>query len=224
MQYIRSTAVTALQTLANRLQSELGSGKRVLWLVSGGSNIGITVQIMASLPSELTHALTIGLIDERYGEVGHTDSNWQALLQAGVDFKHATAMPVLLLGHDRRSTTEHYARTLMSMLNEADISIGLLGLGTDGHTAGILPLSPATQDSEALVVDYASNPYERITLSFAGLRRLDVAYLFAFGTEKSAVVRELVESDQPLGEQPAQIIKHIHESYVYNDEQEGVTT
>jgi len=53
----------------------------VLWLVPGGSNIPIAVEAMDMIRKEMSGLslkyLTITLSDERYGSVGHKDSNWK---------------------------------------------------------------------------------------------------------------------------------------------------
>lgn len=220
MHSVHADPSEAIAALSDQLQQALMQGKKVLWLVSGGSNIQAAAEIMSRISSEQSRQLTIGLIDERYGEIGHTNSNWQALLNAGIDTKQAMLMPILLMGHDRHTTAQHYQAALKQVLSETDIAIGLLGMGEDGHTAGILPHSRATEDTERLVVDYSSDPYERITLSFAGLKKLDVVYLFAFGKNKQAQLDMLQNQNLPLTEQPVQIIKHIHDAYVYNEGKE----
>ena len=74
----------AIAVLQARLELELTAGKKVLWLVSGGSNITASVQLMQNLADDLTKNLTIMAVDERYGLVGHADSNEGQLLAAGL--------------------------------------------------------------------------------------------------------------------------------------------
>jgi 6-phosphogluconolactonase/glucosamine-6-phosphate isomerase/deaminase len=69
--------------LTAHLITELRAGKRVLWLLSGGSNIRAIVEVMDSIDDSLTPNLSLLLADERFGPVGHHDSNWQQLLDAG---------------------------------------------------------------------------------------------------------------------------------------------
>lgn len=216
MQFISENRDDASHALALRLHQELYT-KRVLLLLSGGSNVDVAVQVLSSLTTEQTTNLTVGLIDERYGPVGHNDSNWQALEDAGINFKKATTISILQVGLDRSATAEVYEAKLHDSLLHTDIVIGLLGMGDDGHTAGILPRSIATQDTEKLVVDYSSDPFERITLSFEGLKKLNVAYLFAYGSNKTEQLDLLQYQEIDAQIQPVQIIKQIHEAYVYND-------
>ncbi len=98
--------------LTDRLVRELAGGKRVLWLVSGGSNIPASVRAMANISVPLSKGLSVSLIDERWGEPGHKDSNWQQLLQAGFDGKRASLLPVLRPGANFKQTTEYYGELI----------------------------------------------------------------------------------------------------------------
>src|SRR6185437_3559960 len=81
--------------LTERLVRELAGNKRVLWLVSGGSNIPASVQIMSNISTDLSRRLTVMLADERYGEPGHPESNWEQLEQAGFEGKNASLVRTL---------------------------------------------------------------------------------------------------------------------------------
>lgn len=70
--------------VANKLASLLET-RNVTWFVSGGSNIALeteTLNLLVAQQASLEN-LTILLIDERFGAVGHAESNWQLLLEAG---------------------------------------------------------------------------------------------------------------------------------------------
>ena len=69
-----------LSTLSQRLIKELKQDKNVLWLVSGGSNITSAVTVMKTIPDNLQMQLTILPVDERFGAVGHSDSNYKQLI------------------------------------------------------------------------------------------------------------------------------------------------
>src|SRR6185437_1215993 len=80
--------------LAERLVAELSRKQRVLWLVSGGSNIPIEVEVIHKLPAELRPYLTL-MYDERYGPFDHPDSNARQLRAAGFSPDGATFVPAL---------------------------------------------------------------------------------------------------------------------------------
>src|SRR3989338_1214878 len=79
----------AANFIAKSILLQLQSNKRVLWLVAGGSCILVAIEV-AKLISEHPHKnLVVMLMDERYGVVGHPDSNWYQLLKDGLKLPEA---------------------------------------------------------------------------------------------------------------------------------------
>jgi 6-phosphogluconolactonase/glucosamine-6-phosphate isomerase/deaminase len=217
MQIICTALPKARKLLEAHLIQQLQQEKRVLWLVSGGSNIPVAVDTMAGLPHDMTSQLTIMLIDERFGPIGHPNSNMYQLQQAGFNPKHAALLPVLT-GESLEETMHTYAGMVHTQFTEHDVIVGQLGIGIDGHIAGILPRSPAALDQTNLVASYQATDFTRITLTFPALRRITVAYAFAFGDSKRRTLLQLRDEQVALEVQPAQILKAIPEAYVYNDQ------
>jgi 6-phosphogluconolactonase/glucosamine-6-phosphate isomerase/deaminase len=208
-----------IHALRDRLVMELEGGRKVLWLVPGGSNILAVARITRLIPTELTSRLSIMLTDERYGALAHADSNWLQLEQANWEPKHATLLPVLT-GENLAATIKHYSNTFGHAVSDADIVIGLFGIGADGHIAGILPDSTAVRSKE-LVCAYDSPPYKRLTLTFEAIRKIDAAYAFVFGADKYAALSTLYSQELTLTQQPSQILKQLPEAYIYNNQIEG---
>ncbi len=204
--------------LTERLVIELANDKRVLWLTCGGSNIQASVQIMDNISSELSRNLSVMLADERYGRPGHAQSNWTQLMQAGFDAKQATLLPVLQAGLNLAQTSSYYNKLAAKAIGDHEVIIAQLGIGQDGHIAGIKPDSLAANNTEALVVGYQDPPLVRLTLTFAGLRCINAAYAFAFGDAKRKALSLLQSHSLELTKQPAQILKQLPEAYVYNDQ------
>lgn len=207
-----------LLDLGRRLIQELKDSKNVLWLVSGGSNVPSAVKVMASIPTEFQMQLTILLVDERYGEVGHNDSNYQQLLTAGFKVGDAIFLSVLESGLSLEETADRYKAIAGQAFEEADTTIALLGMGADGHIAGILPNSQASFEARKYVVGYETEGFKRLTLTFPALRRISAAYVYAYGESKEPALAQLKSEQLTLEEQPAQILKALPEAYVYNDQ------
>ncbi len=201
--------------------ADTGTAKNVVWLVSGGSNIALSLQVIRALPQEHMDRLTIMLSDERYGKPGHADSNWQQLADIGFEAAAeaagakflATLQPDMTLD----DTCEHYGRVVCEVFDQADVIIAQLGIGGDGHIAGILPRSTAV-GSEDQVAGYDSGPYQRITMTPATLLRVTAAYAFAYGDTKHQALRRLESQDLSISEEPAQILKQISESHLFTDQ------
>ncbi len=218
MKFIRSEGTGELEAaLGGRLSMELNENKKVLWLVSGGSNIPAVCKTMSMLPVDKLQSLTITLTDERYGEPGHADSNQTKLTQAGFDPRGARFIPYLtgLLFED---TARAVNAAIKEASEKADVVVGFFGMGPDGHMAGILPESKAATEEENWVVGYDGGQFKRITLTAPAISAVDIAYLGAFGVEKLTALTTLQNGNIPVHQQPAQILKKIPEFFVYNDQ------
>jgi 6-phosphogluconolactonase/glucosamine-6-phosphate isomerase/deaminase len=186
------------------------------WFVSGGSNIAITIAVIQKLTDDQLSRINLLLVDERYGPIGHKDSNYQQLLDSGLDANKINVSPILL-GEGFSQTSEDYGVKVSNVFASGNFIIGQLGIGSDGHTAGILPGTIACEETESYVVGYKTEQYDRITLSFKSLRLLDKAYVFAFGEDKDIPLNNIRGRDLRLDEQPAQIFKEIKDAYIIND-------
>jgi len=202
--------------LAEEIRKSLFSGHKVLWLVSGGSNIPTSVTVMQQLGDAPLQNLTIMLGDERYGQVGHSDSNAQQLAEAGFDPREAQFIPVLE-NSPLSETVANYAKHYDVVSASSDNIIGQFGIGTNSHILGILPDSPALKSPD-LVTAYRGSDYTRITLTFRALKRLTAAYVFAWGKDKYKDLKELRDKDLPPSKKPSQLLKQLSEVYIYNDQ------
>jgi 6-phosphogluconolactonase/glucosamine-6-phosphate isomerase/deaminase len=166
-------------------------------------------QVICSLD---TSHLSIGLADERYGPLGHQNENYTQLVSAGFP------LPItrVLTGASIEETAAVFALSLKQILQSADFSLGVFGIGADGHTAGIKPHSPSVTSTKAAVA-YTWDDYERITVTPLIVRRLNEAVIYAAGSEKADTLRSLLHEDLPLADQPAQVLKSVKASTLYTD-------
>ena len=201
--------------LAKIITDNIQENKRILLLVSGGSTIPIAVLALRQLDN--IRNLTIMQADERYGPVGHSDSNWQQLLDAGLDTHSLRAYPILS-GRDLPDTVSKFEHELEKEFDTSDFKIGLFGIGADGHTAGILPYSSAAM-SRAMVTAYQASDFQRITITPVTIAKLDIAIAFAAGDKKIAALHDL-QKDLPISKQPAQALKLAGSTYIYNNQKE----
>jgi 6-phosphogluconolactonase/glucosamine-6-phosphate isomerase/deaminase len=203
----------AANFLYKQIQSRLDEGQPVVWFVSGGSAIAVAV-LTAKKFSDHLSSLTVTLADERYGPVGHPNSNWQLLLEAGFNISSARLQPVLN-GQDAARTAADYELSISSLFNTPGYKIALLGIGADGHTAGILPNLPSV-DSTKLINYYHTPQFDRLTLTPQALAQLDEAVVYARGTDKHMALGNL-DKNMSIEHQPAQILKQIPRLTIFND-------
>lgn len=206
--------------LAKVVNDSLGKYNQVIWLVSGGSNISISVGAMQLIDDNLSSKLVIMQTDERYVDPNSPDCNWYQLAQTGFDTKQAKTFPILSSGLSLAETATNYAKVVSEQFDQAEYIIGQFGIGANGHTAGIMPGSVAAK-SRDLVIGYEAEDFKRVTLGFEAIKQLKVAYTFAFGEDKFKALTDLADKDLSLEELPSGILKQIDGSVVYNDLIEG---
>lgn len=202
--------------ISGQISKHLEVGDKVLWLVTGGSSIKVAVAVSKRLKDwPRLDKLTVMMTDERYGEAGHPNSNWQQLIEAGFFLPEAKLLPILL-NADSSKTTKAFADNLDKQLADNGYKIGLFGMGPDGHTSGILPESQALGSSK--LVEYYQGPdHLRITTTEKAIVKLDEAVLFTMGIERRPVI-EMLLKDTSIAKQPAQILKRVGKLTVFNDQ------
>ncbi len=203
------------EIISSSILKQLDSGKKVLFFVTGGSSIAVCSKIADILKSHPHHNLTIMLTDERYGSLGHSDSNWSKLIETGFDLPDANLIPILT-GDDRDTTTEKFIENLKNEFTNADFKMGLFGVGADGHTAGILPGTVAVENDN-LACGYDTEVFSRITITKNTIEKLDEIFAFIQGENKWPVIRDLEEKDVDIIKQPAQILKRVPLLTIFTD-------
>jgi len=206
------------QWLADCIESELKKGRTVLWLLSGGSAIQLAVETRKHITFSLEN-LSVTLIDERFGPTGHKDSNWQQLIDAGFDMTRITAIPILQ-GKDFYDTLSDYGQRLTDALKAHNYILGLYGMGSDGHIAGILPGS-LTYANPGPVYGYQGPDYQRLSSTFEILPLLDQGVLYACGESKREQLIKFLHQDTDPMQQPVQYLKNVKQLTVITD-QEGI--
>lgn len=182
---------------------------QTLLLLSGGSQK--TLYEMLAQEKRL-NPFAIALIDERYGDKGHADSNEKMIRETGlISNLEAKFYPVLLDENPSiEDTAKRYEEVLKDLLDNSKKRIAILGIGPDGHTSGIAPnrpdfSNPLFSQDDRLVGqfnDETGSFKKRITTTFNALSRMDLLIILAFGTSKQEPLRRMFE-EGPLDEVPA---------------------
>ncbi len=181
---------------------ELAKEQAVLLLLSGGSAFAV----LERLPNTVfSRDLTVAMIDERVSE-DVAVNNFAQLRQTGFYARRAAAGAVFF---DSRPRLSEPAAALASRFEDflrtwyrshpAGVTIATLGMGADGHTAGIFPghvskLERGGKWVEACTLPATVNPYpERVTVTPLFLRtKIDRSVAIVSGEAKHPALRTVL--------------------------------
>ena len=203
--------------VASHILARLEQGQRVLWLLSGGSGGKVCLEASQMLVGHDLSCLYVTMSDERYGPLGHPDENFAQLTESGLSLPGATLYRPLD-GSSREQATERFAEWLATTSANVDHRFAVLGIGEDGHAAGIKPSSPAVT-STALAASFDGEDFQRITVTPKFMRTLDAAIVQAYGAPKHAVIEQLLTGEDDVESFPASVIRDIPNVIVCSDKE-----
>jgi 6-phosphogluconolactonase len=131
--------------------------------------------------------------DERCVPHDHEDSNYRLAREALLDRVGAANATHLM----RCAEVDAY-QLRIGDLGRFDLIH--LGLGADGHTASLFPHSPALDADPGRLVTLnidplGNNPYERMTLTFAGIARARQVVFTVMGAEKAEALAAVAHGE-----------------------------
>lgn len=216
--------------ISDTLRELQKSGRQdVLFLSSGGSALLALESIDESV---ISPELTIGILDERF-DPSNKISNYMQLRKTAF-YKRAVARGCRLIDTSTKKgqTLEQLADFYEGELRDwrkthpKGVIFVTMGLGPDGHTAGIMPFPEDHKrfkelfEGSRLAVSYDAgkkNPYsKRITVTMSFLRQVNVVSAFMTGENKGAIFRKLTEGDD-LAEIPGRIMRFLPKGTMHVD-------
>lgn len=201
----------------------------VLMLVSGGSALTV-LDACRAVPS---HA-TVGMLDDRFSR--DASINTFAALERSAFFANAHAQHASFI--DTRPSTDDTHETFTARVKREienwrqtytdGLTIATMGMGPDGHTAGIMPFPEDPErfallfeDPRELVVGYdatGKNPYPlRTTVTLPFLRSVDHALAYVTGEGKRPAFARVLADDGALPETPARIMREMRDVTIFTD-------
>ena len=98
---------------------------------------------------------------------------------------------------DRKKACAAYAEEIEKTIGERPVfDLSILGMGADGHTAGLFSMVDAMAESLAIATDAPFYPVSRMTMSAALLKRSRCAMVLVRGCEKKAMLDEVLKDDR----------------------------
>jgi 6-phosphogluconolactonase/glucosamine-6-phosphate isomerase/deaminase len=194
--------------VCKKLLYKIVSKDTVLFL-SGGSTPKGLYEILAK-----EQKLTVGavaMVDERYFSKFKIQNsklpegtNELMIEQAGLIRylqKAGVRFFTVINNKNIEETTKDYDETAHFLFNHFKKSVAILGIGADGHTAGIparsqnskFKIQNSKTDLVTFFTDFPAGQKERITLTFSGLSKFDQIIVLAFGEEKKKALKQMFE-------------------------------
>jgi 6-phosphogluconolactonase/glucosamine-6-phosphate isomerase/deaminase len=155
-------------------------------------------------------------VEDRQGR-GDLADGFERTLRQWMTMNHCHPEPLPVIASEARQS-----RTV----NSGKI-IAILGMGPDGHTAGIFPDADGNVfhdrfEGDRLVAGYRAPEYatcpERVTATLSSLERnIDQAFVFISGEEKCSAWERVLRSDEPMHLLPAGIFHKLRNVEVFTD-------
>jgi 6-phosphogluconolactonase/glucosamine-6-phosphate isomerase/deaminase len=234
LQVFAKEKMEALHTAKKKIQTILQKwhDSPILFLSSGGSCLPLLDAIDNSFQNQ---NITVGMIDERYTEESK-NSNFSQVMET-TWAKQASKAGVRFLSTRTKDseTLEKFSMRFKKQIqnwleeNPEGKVIATLGIGPDGHIAGILPFpkDPAAFEAlfekEKMATGYAtektkSEHTERVTVTLPFLReKVDEAVVFAAGENKKEALMETLSKPGTLAAIPARIIHQMKLVTLFTD-------
>jgi 6-phosphogluconolactonase len=193
----------AAEFVADHIRETTSARGRFVMALSGGRTPWAMLRVLAKaeLPWDKVHFVQV---DERIAPAGDQDRNLTHLSEAlltnpAVPADHIHAMPVE--APDTSHAAQAYSETLRQVVGTPCVlDLVHLGLGTDGHTASLVPGDPVL-DVEDVDVATTVNPYQghrRMTLTFPVINRARRILWLVTGGEKANALSRLRKGDTSI--------------------------
>jgi 6-phosphogluconolactonase len=216
---VEALSRAAAETLEAAASAAIAARGRFTIALAGGQTPKTLYRVLATeLRSRITWASwEIFFGDERCVPPYHPASNYAMvastlLAQVSVPERQVHR----IAGEDPpEEAARDYERELRRLLatgpSSPVLDVALLGVGTDGHTASLFPGSSALDERERWVLPVVGppelSPRERITLTLPVLNDAREVYFLCAGSEKRAVVSEILSGTAAGRRHPAGMVR-----------------
>ncbi len=184
------------QVRAHELLLSLVDGKTLLAL-SGGTSMDYEKMLVE--PGDVIPG-AICVVDERYGEPFHENSNELLMKNAGVkDFADEKCIEShkVLRGEEFLETARSYEKDIEQLFSKFKKKVGVMGVGDNLHTAGIFPYSVAAKSPNFVEAEEVEDKFPlRISITLRALGEFSGFVIMMFGEGKREAVKIMLDEDE----------------------------
>lgn len=171
--------------------------KNTLLALSGGTSMDYR-KILVESGDVVPGAICV--VDERYGEPSHENSNELFMKNAGVkDFADEKCLEShkVLKGKGFLETAKVYEKEIEDLFSRFAKKVGIMGVGDNLHTAGIFPYSVAAKSPNFVEAEEVENNFPlRITITLRALGEFTNFVIMMFGEGKREAVKIMLDEDE----------------------------
>ncbi len=201
-QTAEQVAAGAAAYLENQIREALAHQPSYSLAISGGRTPWEMLKILskADLPWQRVNLFQV---DERVAPDGHADRNLTQLFQAIAGTPMVTQLrifPMPVLAEDLEKGCREYTQVLDEVTEGKGLDLIHLGLGSDGHTASLVP-GDGVMDVQDQLVACTQNTYQgriRMTLTYPLLNSAKQLLWIVTGSEKQEMVQRLLQQDPSI--------------------------
>lgn len=211
------------------------SSKKILLLLSGGSVVGMYGNLVRWIKDKkIRDKFAMGQVDERFKPNGewkmenarmNIDINANAIWKTGLwEVCEERKIPYFTITQEGtfEESARMYNARMHECMNEYTFKMAILGIGEDGHTAGLLPGYAKGWDKERWIVGYKNSSVypQRITITPKAIRLLDYALVAAVGGEKKWAIEKIVKDirDANIDRTPGLLLRGIQNVDLFTDQ------
>ena len=184
----------AAQRIAEALERAVSSTGGASLALAGGTTPRAAYEALAKIPGVDWARINVYFGDERAVPPTHPDSNFQ-MAQSAL-FERVALPPANIHRIHAEQVDQNAAARAYELILPEHISVMVLGIGEDGHTASLFPGTTALDEREkwaAAVVGAKSEA--RITLTYPALESSRHAAFLLEGSGKTAIFQKIRAGD-----------------------------
>ena len=195
-------ATEAALYIADRIRESVAKKGFFTMAVSGGRTPWQMIKELAKeeLPWEKVFLFQV---DERVAPDGHADRNLTQLfnsIQGTPLVTRLNIFPMHVIAEDLEEACDQYAENIKLITETGKLDLIHLGIGTDGHTASLIP-GDAVLDVQDQAVAMTSDPYQgrdRMTLTYPLINQAEKILWIITGKEKAEMLSRLISQDPTI--------------------------